>query len=86
MFFVSFFFYLALQFDLGQLKKISLPENICHLAKKNLTYHNGSSFFQANNLTVIKLINLLVDLSAPEKKELQEAENNLKVIGNVLTK
>ena len=35
---------------------------------------------------MIKLINLLVDLSATEKKELEEAENNLKVIAIVLTK
>ena len=37
-------------------------------------------FFQANSLTVIKLVNLLVELSEPEKKELEEAEKRLKVI------
>ena len=39
-------------------------------------------FFQANSLTVIKLVNLLVELSEPEKKELEEAEKRLKVISN----
>ena len=39
-------------------------------------------FFQANSLTVIKLVKLLVELSEPEKKELEEAEKRLKVISN----
>ena len=39
-------------------------------------------FFQANSLTVIKLVNLLVELSEPEKKELEEAEKRIKVISN----
>ena len=39
-------------------------------------------FFQANSLMVIKLVNLLVELSETEKKELKEAEKRLKVISN----